>query len=71
MRDQERVVDNMSKEEALRKLKQIIVSSNYDVEELLEVTPDDLLEDVLNMIKERSQQESEDISYDLRGRSGK
>lgn len=61
----------MSKEEALRKLKQIIVSSNYDVEELLEVTPDDLLEDVLNMIKERSQQESEDISYDLRGRSGK
>ena len=56
----------MSKEEALMKIKQIIESSNYDVEELLSIIPDDLLEDVVDMIKKQTKRESEEINFDLK-----
>lgn len=55
----------MYKDEMLKKIKQIIENGNYDVEELLKVIPDDLLEDVLNMVKLQTKQESEEIKIDI------
>lgn len=66
--NQERVVDNMDKKEMLMKIKQIVESGNYDVEELLTVIPNDLLEDVMSMIKNQAKQESEEIKLDLTNR---
>lgn len=58
----------MSKEEILKKIEKIIISGNYDIEELLEAIPDYLLNDVVNLIEMRTQKESEDISKSLKTR---
>lgn len=57
------------RQEALMKLKQIIESGNYDVEELLAVVPEELLEEVMHMVQVKTEQESEEIQNNINLRS--
>lgn len=55
----------MSKAEILNKIKIIIETGNYDIEELIAIIPEDLVEDVKNIIKSQAKEESEEIKLDL------
>lgn len=59
----------MSKQETLRKIREIIQSGNYDVEELLSVVPDELLMEVTKLIQDQTKQESEEIQNNISSRS--
>ncbi len=55
----------MGNQEILIKIKKIIESGNYEIEELLEVVPNDLLPQVLNILKQQIKFESEEIKLDI------
>ena len=59
----------MSKTEILNKIKMIIENGNYDIEELLAIIPEDLIEDVKDIIKSQTKEESEEIKLDLNERT--
>lgn len=65
----EKEVDNMDKNELLIKIEKIIKSGNYEIEELLEVIPDNLLEEVINMVEIHTKHESAEIQNDLKNRT--
>ncbi len=51
----------MEREEFLAKVKKIIESGNYQIEELLNMVPEEYLEDVGLILKETVEKESEKI----------
>lgn len=55
----------MKDKKILDKIKQIVESGNYDVEELLSVIPKELLLDVKDLIENQAKQESNEIKIDM------
>jgi hypothetical protein len=65
MKKLEKEVDNMNKEEVLLKIKEMIDSNQYDIETILNIVPEELLNDVVMMLQNYVQQESDEIKEEM------
>lgn len=57
-------VDKMDNKELLLQLEKIISSNNYDIEKILEMVPDELKEELKNILKKNVQNESKTLKLE-------